>query len=192
MPSWAHDPGAWLVGWSVSPVLKQTCSFPVLILIENRKNRSICLSCSVCTVVDATFFCLELGGFTTVGRLLKVPLFLPPATINYLNSSREPPLSMLLYFLLLLYDLLVHYHAALVISIRLQALLCYPICILDIFWWQWSIFMVVLMSSHLCLSLISWGRAYRKMNYTTQRTGWMFCSQCKANLPGQDLAGASK
>lgn len=62
-------------------------------------SRSICLSCTVCTVVDATFLCLELGGFTTVGRLLKVPLFLPPATINYLNSSRELPLSMLLYFL---------------------------------------------------------------------------------------------
>lgn len=94
-------------------------------------------------------------------------------------------------FLLLLYCLMVHYHTALVISIPLQALCCYPICILDIFWWQWSIFMVVLMSSHCCLSLISWGRAYRKMNYTTQRTGWMFCSQLEANLPRQDLAGPS-
>lgn len=79
------------------------CSVGRLIIITcltslfNR--RSFWLSCTVCTVVDLLFFCLELGGFTTVGRLLKVPLFLPPATINYLNSSREPPLSMLLYFL---------------------------------------------------------------------------------------------
>lgn len=50
------------------------------------------------------------------------------------------------------------------------------------------------MSPRCCLCLVSWGRAYRKMNYTTQRTGWMFCSQREAklaNLPRQDLAGAS-
>lgn len=97
-------------------------------------------------------------------------------------------------FLRFLYGLLLHYSPALVISILLQALLRHPICLLqtwDIFWWQWSIFMAVLMSSHFCLSLISRGTAYRKMNYTTQRTGWLFCSQLEANLPRQDLADVS-
>lgn len=84
---------------SVGRLISITCpETNVFVSCSLFNRRSICLSC-VCTVVDATFFCLELGGFTTVGRLLKVPLFLPPATINYLNSSREPPLSMLLYFL---------------------------------------------------------------------------------------------
>lgn len=41
--------------------------------------------------------------------------------------------------MLLLYGLSLHYRTALVILILLQALLCCPICILDIFWWQWSI-----------------------------------------------------
>lgn len=60
-----------------------------------------------------------------------------------------------------------------------------------IFWWQWSMFMAVLMSSHFCLSLISQGTAYRKMNYTTQWKGWMSCSQVKANLPQHDLVFVS-
>lgn len=93
-----------------------------------------------------------------------------------------------------LYGLLPHCSPALVISILLQALLCYPICLLqmlDIFWWQWSIFFTpVLISSHFCLSLISWGTAYRKMNYTTQRARWLFCSQLEANLARQGLAAA--
>lgn len=129
-------------------------------------------------------------------RLQKFLLFLSRSTpINYLNSSLEPPPSILHYFLTA--------NVSAVTLWPLAALLCCPgnlystpgfallsnlyLPSLDIVWRQWSIFMAVLMSSHSCLSLISWGTACRKMNYTTQRTGWMFCSQIEASLPRQDL-----
>lgn len=147
-------------------------------------------------LLTAPSFVLSWEALLLFARLQKVHSFSLPLLSIILTAARsllEACCSIFWQrtFLLLLYCLSVHYHTALVISIPLQALLCYPICILEIFWWQWSIFMAVLMSSHCCLSLISWGRAYRKMNYTTQRTGWMFCSQLEANLPRQDLAGAS-
>lgn len=59
----------------------------------------ICLSYTACPVVDTPSFVLSLEALVPFARLQKVSLFLPPTTINYLNSSPEPPLSMLLYFL---------------------------------------------------------------------------------------------
>lgn len=59
----------------------------------------ICLSYTVCPVVDTPSFVLSSEALAQFARLQKVSLFLAPTTINYLNSSPEPPLSMLLYFL---------------------------------------------------------------------------------------------
>lgn len=158
-------------------------------------------------VTDSLFFllltspscCLELAGFIVLlGCGTSHSSFLSLLSI-ILTAARNSLLACCSIFwqetfLLLLYGLLLHYCTALVISILLQALFCFPICLyqmLDIFWWQRRTFMAALMSSHFCLSLISWGTAYRKMNYTAQRTRWMLCSQLEANLPRQDLADVS-
>lgn len=50
-------------------------------------------------LLTASFFVLSSEALLLFARLQKVPLLLPPTTINYLNSSLGPPLSMLLYFL---------------------------------------------------------------------------------------------
>lgn len=91
-------------------------------------------------------------------------------------------------FLLLLYGLLLHYCTAPVIELTLYSTPGFaPQSNLSFQHWMFSgdneVFLwPVLMSSHFCLSLISQGTAYRKMNYTTQWKGWMFCSQLEANL----------
>lgn len=128
-----------------------------------------------------------------------LPLLLPPSTINYINSSLKLPPSMLLHFVTGNLSAVTLWPPATVsqrTGNRAYSLFYSRLCpaiqfvfpTLDIFWRQWSIFMAVLMSSHFCLSLISRGTAYRKMNYTTQWTGWIFCSQLEANLPWHDLA----
>lgn len=50
-------------------------------------------------LLTAPSFVLSSEASLLFARLQKGSLFLPPTTINYLNSSLEPPLSMLLYFL---------------------------------------------------------------------------------------------
>lgn len=123
-----------------------------------------------------------------------LPPSLPPSTINYINSSLKHPPSMLLHFVtgnlsavtLWLLATLLHCTGDGAYSLfysRLCSAIQFLFPTLDTFWWRWSIFMAVLMSSHFCLSLISQGTAYRKMNYTTQWKGWMFCTQLEANLP---------
>lgn len=126
--------------------------------------------------------------------LSSLPLVLPPSTINYINSSLKLPPSMLLHFVTGNLSAITLWPPATLLRCtgnRAYSLFYSRLCPAiqfvfptpDIFWWQWSIFMAVLMSSHFCLSLISRGTAYRKMNNTTQWKGWMFCTQLEANLP---------
>lgn len=150
-------------------------------------------------------FLMVSGVVTFPVRPLDIPLLLsqarrlfcpslPLSSINYINSSPKLPTSMLLHFVTGNLSAVTLWPPATLLHCtgnRAYSLFYSRLCpaiqfvfpTLGIFWWQWSMFMAVLMSSHFCLSLISQGTAYRKMNYTTQWKGWMFCSQLQANLP---------
>lgn len=87
----------------------------------------------------------------------------PPSTINYINSSPKLPIACCSVwwqetFLLLLYGLLTHYCTTPVIELTFHSPPSFTPTVqfvfvrLDIFWWQWRIFMTMLISSHFCFS----------------------------------------